>query len=81
MDSHEKWFSWYYRYIPATGAENIFLRIATMTLESVIMIIIWLLALVTLLALLSNYTHPSCGQHANGRGRRCKVHNGDGVWK
>ena len=52
-----------------------------MTLESVIMIIVWTFALVTLLALLSNVTHPACGQHGNRHGRRCNVHNGPGEWQ
>lgn len=52
-----------------------------MTLESLIMIIIWTLALITLLALLSSITHPSCGQPGTRHGRRCNVHNGNGTWK
>ena len=50
-----------------------------MTLESLLMIIIWVFTLTTLLGLLSALIFPGCGER--GRGRHCNVHNGNGVWK
>ena len=49
------------------------------TLEALLWFALWAFAIVCLLALLSAYTHPACGER--GRGRHCNIHRGAGMWR